>query len=182
MEKGNPERRTVTNYWQKTTTYPFHLVHEAILKATFICCITFAWNISASPTDFTKMAEETVLQSVLIVFGNDKILKLRIKDGVTIDLKQAKIINENMRKHATDGRIPVLIDARVSYNWNKDAQQYLADNSDFRLATAVLSDNPFSRLLTNTFVKIFKPVYPVKLFTDEEKAIEWLNQFKDSKI
>lgn len=122
------------------------------------------------------MAEETVLRSVLIVFGNDNILRMRIKDGVTIDLKQAKIINDEMRRHATHGRIPILIDARVKYNWDKDAQKFMADNSDFRLATAVLSDNPFSRLLTNTFVKIFKPSYPVKLFTEEEKAIAWLKE------
>ncbi len=125
------------------------------------------------PVNFI-MAEETVLQSVLIVFGNDNILKVRIKDGVTIDLKQAKIINENMRRHAVNGKIPILIDARVSYNWDKDAQQYLADHSDFRLATAVLSNNSFSRLLTNTYMKIFKPSYPIRIFTNEEKAIKWL--------
>src|SRR5665213_1502140 len=102
---------------------------------------------------FFFMAEETVLQSVLLVFGNDRILRMKIKEGVTIDLKQAKIINENLRKHATNGKIPILIDARVNYKWEKDAQEYLANHSDFRLATAVLSDKPLSRMLTNTYIK-----------------------------
>ena len=125
------------------------------------------------------MAEETVLQSSLIVFGNDNILRVRIKEGVTIDLEQAKIMNENMKRHAGNGKIPVLLDARVSYSWDKDAQQYIADHSEWRLATAVLSDNPFSRLLSNTYKKIFKPPYPSKLFTQEEKAIKWLKKLME---
>jgi len=126
------------------------------------------------------MAEETVLQSSLIVFGNDNILIVRIKEGVTIDLKQAKIMNDNMKRHAANGKIPVLMDTRVRYSWDKDAQQYIAENSEWRLATAVLSDNPFSRLLSNTYVKLFKPSYPIKLFTEEEKAMEWLKGMQDS--
>jgi hypothetical protein len=126
------------------------------------------------------MAEETVLQSSLIVFGNDNILVVRIKEGVTIDLTQAKIMNDNMKRYAVKGKIPVLLDARVRYSWDKDAQQYIADNSEWRLATAVLSDNPLSRLLSNTYVKIFNPPYQSKLFTDEEKAIKWLKENMDA--
>lgn len=120
------------------------------------------------------MAKETVLQSMWIGYGEDKILRIRILDGVTIDLKQAKLMNESMMRLAEEKRFPVLIDARASFNWDKDAQEYVANHSDFRIATAVITNNPVSRLLTNTFVKIFKPSYPVKIFSEEEKAVKWL--------
>jgi hypothetical protein len=120
------------------------------------------------------MAEETLLQTVWLGFGKDKILRIRILEGTRIDLKLAKIITENMRRHAADGRIPILIDARASYTWDKEAQQYMAENSEFRLATAVISNNPLTRLISNTYVRIFKPNYPVKMFTEENEAVEWL--------
>jgi hypothetical protein len=120
------------------------------------------------------MAKETVLQSMWIGYGEDKILRIRILDGVTIDLKQAKLMTESMQRLAEEKRFPVLIDARASYSWDKDAQEYVANHSDFRIATAVITNNPVSRLLTNTYVKIFKPSYPVKIFSEEEKAVNWL--------
>ncbi len=123
------------------------------------------------------MAKETLLQTMYMSFGEDKILRVRILEGVTIDLKQAKLMNECMIRLAETDRFPVLIDARASYNWEKDAQEYNATHSDFRLATAVMTNNPVSRLLTNTYVKIFKPNYPVKIFSDEEKAVLWLKEF-----
>lgn len=123
------------------------------------------------------MAKETLLQTMWMGFGDDRILRIRILEGVTIDLKQAKLMNECMIRLAETDRFPVLIDARASYNWDKDAQEYSATHSDFRLATAVITNNPLSKLLTNTYVKIFKPPYPVQLFSNEEKAVSWLQEF-----
>ena len=123
------------------------------------------------------MAKETLLQTMWMGFGDEKIIRVRILEGMKIDLKQAKLMNECMLRLAEKDRFPVLIDARASYSWNKDAQEYNATHSDSRLATAVITNNPVSRLLTNTYVKIFKPAYPVKIFSNEAKAILWLKEF-----
>ena len=111
-----------------------------------------------------------------IGYGEDKILRIRILEGVNIDLKQAKLMNESMQRLAGDGPFPVLIDARVNYDWDKDAQEYIALHSDCRLATAVITNNPLVRLLSNSYVKIFKPSYPSRIFQDEEKAVAWLKE------
>ena len=120
------------------------------------------------------MAEETLLQTVWLGFDKDKILRMKILEGTRIDLTLAKIINENIRRHAAGGKIAVMIDARANYSWDKDAQKYMAENSECRLATAVITNNPITRILSNTYVKIFKPSYPVKLFSEEKEAVEWL--------
>ena len=110
-------------------------------------------------------------------YGEDKIIRMRIFEGITIDLKQARLINESMRRLAGDeSLIPVLIDARATYSWDKDAQEYIAQNSGFRLATALITNNPVSRLLSNSYSKIFKPDYPLRVFSGEEKAIAWLKE------
>ncbi len=123
------------------------------------------------------MAKETLLQSMWLGYGDDRILRVRILEGVTVDLQQAKLMNEAMLRLSDEEKFLVMIDARASYSWDKDAQEFIALNSDFRIATAVITSNPVTRLLTNSFVFIFKPVYPIKIFLEEEKAVEWLKEF-----
>jgi hypothetical protein len=127
------------------------------------------------------MAKETLLQSMWIGYGEDKILRIKILEGVTIDLKQAKLMNESMQRLAEEATFPVLIDARVNYDWDKDAQEYVALNSGFRLATAVITNNPLVRVLSNSYSKIFKPSYPLRIFSDEEKAIAWLKEMMENR-
>jgi hypothetical protein len=123
------------------------------------------------------MAKETLLQSMWLGYDEDKILRVRILDGVTVDLQQSKLMVEAMMRLADEKRFPVLIDGRVNYTWTKEAQEHNVLNSDFRLATAVLTNNPVTQLLTNTYVRIFKPKYPVRIFSKEEKAVAWLREF-----
>lgn len=120
------------------------------------------------------MAKETLLQSCWLGYGEDKILRMRVLEGAVIDLNQAKLITEAMMRLADVTPVPVLIDGRQSYTWDKDAQEYIALNSGFRLATALITNNAVSRILSNSYAKIFKPTYPIKIFSSEEKAVEWL--------
>lgn len=51
-------------------------------------------------------------------------------------------------------------------------------------ATAVIVNSPVGSIIGNFYIRINKPVRPVKLFTDKIKAKKWLIQFvgKDEKI
>lgn len=122
------------------------------------------------------MAKETLLQTMWLGFGEDKILRVRILEGVTVDLQQAKLMNEAMLRLAGEGPFAVLMDTRANYSWDKDAQEYIANNSGFRLATAIVTNNPVSRVISNSYIKLFKPEYPSKIFADEEKAVAWLKE------
>ena len=44
-------------------------------------------------------------------------------------------------------------------------------------AFVVLIDSPISRMLSNFFLRVNKPSYPARLFTSEDKTIEWLTTF-----
>lgn len=120
------------------------------------------------------MAKETLLQSCWLGYGEDKILRMRVLEGAVIDLKQAKLITESMKRLADEGPVPVLIDGRQSYTWDKDAQEYIAQHSDFRLGTALITNNSVIRIISNSYAKIFKPTYPLRIFPNEEKAVTWL--------
>ena len=120
------------------------------------------------------MAKETLLQSCWLGFGADKILRMRVLEGAVIDLMQAKLITESMLRLAEGNRIPVLIDGRQNWTWDKDAQEYNAQNSGFRIATALIINNAVTRIVSNTYAKVFKPSYPLSVFSNEEMAVAWL--------
>ncbi|CAN5374078.1 hypothetical protein BH09BAC5_BH09BAC5_20890 [soil metagenome] len=127
------------------------------------------------------MAKEALLQTMWLGFGEDKILRVRILEGAKVDLQQSKLMNESMLRMAVEVPFPVLIDTRANFIWERDAQEFLAANSDFRLAVAIITNNPISRLITNSYVKFFKPAYPTKIFSSEEKAIVWLKEKMEEK-
>jgi hypothetical protein len=122
------------------------------------------------------MAKETLLQSCWLGYGDDKILRMRVLEGANIDLKQAKLITESMQRLTDEMPVAVLIDGRQNYTWEKDAQEYIAQNSAFRLATALITNNSVVRIFSNSYSKIFKPSYPLRIFATEEKALEWLKK------
>ena len=43
-------------------------------------------------------------------------------------------------------------------------------------AMAIISRNPLGRMLANLFFSLKPPPYPMKMFTDEHEAKEWLKQ------
>lgn len=122
------------------------------------------------------MAKEAVLETVLMTYGDDGILRIRINEGAVIGLSQAKLQFETIRRLCGDGKILVLVDATQSHTITKEAQEYAAQNVGNRIATAVVNPNSISKITLNLFLKIFKPASPFKSFTNEANALKWLKE------
>ena len=63
----------------------------------------------------------------------------------------------------------------------KEARDYFANErtAAIQRATALLTNSPVSRVIGNFFMGLNKPISPTKLFTDPQRAIEWLQPFSD---
>ncbi|MEO6303477.1 MAG: hypothetical protein ABIP51_09900 [Bacteroidia bacterium] len=104
------------------------------------------------------------------------ILQIKVLDGVHIDLMSLK------EDHASDfcltghNQVLAFFDARAFFSITKEARDYVNSGimDKTRLATAVLINNLAVRTLMNGFSHINKPKTPFKVFTSEDKAIEWL--------
>ena len=75
----------------------------------------------------------------------------------------------------------LLIDQRQFWTITKEAKEYSKqeDVEDLSKAIALLTGDSFpSILVANTYIKIYKPNIPVKIFKSEEKARAWLLQHK----
>lgn len=76
---------------------------------------------------------------------------------------------------------PVFVDMRGMMSINAEARKYLAGREAIKYvsAGAIYLDNYLHYLTGTVFLKIDRPSIPSKLFTDKEKALRWLEPFKN---
>lgn len=75
---------------------------------------------------------------------------------------------------------PIFIDLTNVFYTDTKARKYMATKEavEFITAGAFLLDNEIMRLAGNIFIQIDKPLIPTKLFTDKDKALQWLQAYK----
>lgn len=118
-----------------------------------------------------------------------KISKIRFgKDGIgrVIFLPNVAITQEGVKEHlaacaklSKGKKCPVLGDLRNVKSVNRQTRKYFASEEASKItkASAVVVGSPVTRVIGSFFIGLDKPPYPVKLFTSESKAMEWLKRF-----
>jgi hypothetical protein len=127
-------------------------------------------------------------KSDVIDFGHSTIC---IEDGIIRHTYSKNPIKIDLAKQLVKDRLtvcngvirPALIDIRNMSTIDKESRQYLASQEavTFLSATALLAENFLTKITGNIFMTFEKHLVPTKLFTDENEALEWLQQFKDIK-
>ena len=93
-------------------------------------------------------------------------------------LEEAKYTIEELRKITGGKKVCLLSDSTDSTPVNKEMRDYLAEViPDIVIAIAVISRSALGKMVANLFFSIKKQPYPVKMFTDETEAKEWLKQY-----
>lgn len=74
---------------------------------------------------------------------------------------------------------PLLVDMSRVRSMSKDAREEYVKKDDSPLVTAValVTNSNISRMVGNFFIGLTQSYVPVKLFTEPEKAREWLLQY-----
>jgi|SRR3954463_3256459 len=124
---------------------------------------------------------KTIQTKVAIISYNtiERIVNMKILDGAEIELENA-IQNEEAVKQLTNGEKHLLVvDARsIDVYVSKEARAYSANKpSDLCIAKAFIINSTANRLIGNFYINFNKPKAPTKLFSNEEKAVEWLKSF-----
>lgn len=107
------------------------------------------------------------------------ILHLKILGGVIIDVEDAAD-NFLVARHLTKGKpFLKLVDARKIFKIKKDARVFVEreNNSDKHIAKAIVVGSFISRYLNQFFLNLQSQKFPVKIFTSEKEALEWLKTF-----
>jgi len=89
------------------------------------------------------------------------------------------LVNER-KKLGKGQKVLLLSDIRKAKSGSKEAKNYLGteEAAEDVIANAILVNNYTSKMIGNIFLIFQKPAVPVRLFTSEEKALDWLTSFK----
>jgi len=73
-----------------------------------------------------------------------------------------------------------LLDSRTRWKMTPEAEALFkaADTPDKTIARAVLTDSFTDKIIKSFLLTLFKPSVPLKFFTNEKDAVEWLLTFK----
>jgi hypothetical protein len=102
-----------------------------------------------------------------------------VKPNAVISIEDA-IQNTASVKEVSEGKVyPLLVNIKEINSISKEARDHftMQNREPGVNSIGLLMKSPVSRIIGNFFLGLNKSTVPVKLFTDEEKAITWLKQF-----
>ncbi len=103
-------------------------------------------------------------------------------DQVSEELAKENVdAQERVRDMVKKTQTRVLVDMTAVTEISKEARDYFANErtASIQRATALLISSPVGRVIGNFFMGLNKPISPTRLFTDPQKAIQWLQTFSD---
>ncbi|MES2397491.1 MAG: hypothetical protein V4549_15895 [Bacteroidota bacterium] len=104
----------------------------------------------------------------------------KYKSNLIIDIQVAKDIIHDRRKMSNGITMPFLLDVTGLLCVDAPARKYMAGHEacEFLSAGAIYTHNKLLAFLGNAFILLDRPLLPAKVFTDKERALEWLEPFK----
>lgn len=105
-------------------------------------------------------------------------LWIKHQSHVTFELEDAEQQEKEIHNFCNGQTMPFLIDVRVT-NWNapKEVREFHSTSPGIlklKNCEALLVNNVGMKLLANFYSKFNHQSVPVKVFTDESEAIDWL--------
>lgn len=125
-----------------------------------------------------KIIEKTIEIPIAKMWRQEGIIYVKFIDKLDMSLENAQSGVKARVKLSEGMSYPVLIDMRGIKSVTKEAREYLADEGAKLIkAGALIVGSPLNRTLGNIFLWVNKPKVPTRLFTDEEEALKWLEQY-----
>lgn len=118
-------------------------------------------------------------------------VRLWIEDGIVheyfkverITLEMARNIVRDRLKLSNGITMPLFIYSNNVKTMDKKAREYFGTEESlmYLSASAMLVDNYVTLLVSKLFLAFTKPALKVEIFKSREKALKWLQQFKNLK-
>lgn len=123
--------------------------------------------------------KKIVTRTAVISYNSiSRILRIEIIKGSDIELSDALQNYEAAKILTKQDKYLILVDGRVDLSVSKEARAFAAQTkNDGSTASAFIITSTANKLIGNFYININKPDKPTKIFSSEEKAIEWLSSF-----
>jgi len=104
----------------------------------------------------------------------------KVIENCHLDLETLKESVKATEELTKGKRVLMLYDARAHFTLTEDAMDYAQKDifNKKRIATAIISNKLAIKITVDYMVKIMKTTIPIKVFSNQEEAIEWLLSLK----
>ncbi len=124
------------------------------------------------------------IKTATLYFDPDHVLRVKFKDGTVMELEDARVQAKALMDLAENQPRLLLIDARdIFFSATPEARAYLAEHTGLkkiRKAEAFLVNTLSGKMIAKFYINSDKPGCPAEFFEEEEEALAWLEQFRDS--
>jgi hypothetical protein len=126
------------------------------------------------------MKEQHIERDFFELWIENGIIFQTFKKDTVLNLDVSQQVVAERLKLSNHKPMPIFVDLVNVFYTDTKARKYMASKEavEYITAGAFLVDNEIMKLAGNIFIKIDKPYAPAKLFTDRDKAIEWLQAYK----
>ena len=113
------------------------------------------------------------------VLLNDHIIKMTVNEGEVVDADDIREMHTIHLKLTGGNPFVILLDAKKHFTVTPEARELLASEEFLKhhLASAFLVRTVVVKLTGNFFIRFNQPKNPTELFSNEEKAMVWLEAF-----
>jgi hypothetical protein len=112
--------------------------------------------------------------------GADNIMRVTYIDKAEETLADAQTMMAEILRRIPEGKkYPILVDLSTTKSVTAEARAYHAGSETGRIASAValMVTSPIAKTIGNFYLAMNKPLFPVRLFTNEEDGLVWLRTF-----
>ena len=100
------------------------------------------------------------------------------KNAPDITLEQSAEQLEDLKRITGGRKMCMLLDITYARPTSKESREFGAvELAKIVTALALMSNSPLGKMVANLFFNLKPPPYPTKMFTNEQEARVWLNQF-----
>jgi hypothetical protein len=119
-------------------------------------------------------------QQIAKIWIENDIMNIVFHPETVISIEDAKKVVQERIKLCNNKDYPIYADVGGVISIDAATRKYFKGPEARKnaKATAMYVNTPISRFLGNLFMKVDRPIMPTKMFTNREKALKWLNQFK----
>ncbi len=116
--------------------------------------------------------------NIVTIYIENKIVFVIANKKFDFDLNAAKLITRRRLEICNGKSYPTLFDYGENSKYaSKEARLYFTNEGEEHIsAAAFVASDIASRLFINCYLVIHKPNIPNKLFSNRERAINWLKQ------
>ena len=108
------------------------------------------------------------------------LLVVTYKKDLKVNPEMAKEIIRERHQFTDNKPVVLLVYNQGVVRMDKKAREYLSsgDGVEGIIAAGIVVGSPFTSFMANFFVSVNKPKMPVRVFSNSEDALTWLQKFR----